>query len=159
MSATHLDDPPQPRRRAGRADRERPESAPGHTQSALPDCLSCDGPAGNRIYWLQTQPSVKCSRQALEQPRPNHPGHAPWLPQTPRDSHQHQRPPHTPFRARSTPGAPAITCLPFLDCCMLWLLQDPMGRHRPGATAPSHAGGSREGREEQPSPGTTRRAG
>ena len=62
-------------------------------------------------------------------------------------------------RAHSTPGAPAITCLPFLDCCMLWLLQDPMGRHGPAATAPSHAGGSREGREEQPSPGTTRRAG
>ena len=111
------------------------------------------------MYWLQTRPSVKCSKQALEQPRPNHPGHAPWFPQTPRDPHQRRRPRHTPFRARSMPGAPAITCLPFLDCCTLWLLQDPMGRHGPAAKAPSHAGGSREGREEQPSPGTTRRAG
>lgn len=46
-----------------------------------------------------------------------------------------------PVRAHSTPWAPAITCLPFLDCCMLWLLQDPMGRHGPAATAPSHTGG------------------
>lgn len=64
-----------------------------------------------------------------------------------------------PFRAHSMPWAPAITCLPFLDCCTLWLLQDPMGRHGPAATAPLHTGGSREGREKQPSPGTTRRAG
>ena len=80
---------------AGRADTERPESAPGPTHSALPDCLSCNGSAANRVYWLQTQPSIKCSRPALEQPCPNHPGYAPWLPQTLRDPHQPGRPPHT----------------------------------------------------------------
>lgn len=54
----------------GTARGEQTRSAPRSTQSALPDRLSF-------IYWLQTRPSIKCSRQALEQPRPNHPGHAP----------------------------------------------------------------------------------
>lgn len=56
--------------------------------------------------------------------------------------------------------APAITCLPLLDFCTLWLLQDPMRPHSPAATAPSHKGWSREreqlSQEEQPLLGTVR---
>lgn len=71
------------------------------------------------------------------------------------------RRPHVPPRGSAAClCAPAITCLPFLDFCTLWLLQDPMRPHSPAATAPSHKGWSREreqlSQEEQPLLGTVR---
>lgn len=121
------DGPPQPQ--GGRSTDAR-ECTRTHAQRAAPAASPATAQLLAASTGYQTQPSIKCSRPALEQPAQTTQATL-HSSQTLRDPHQPGSPHTHPVRAHSMPWAPAITCLPFLDCCTLWLLQDPMGRPRP----------------------------